>query len=100
MTRLHCGNHDGRDVPAVAVLVHIGQTVRVGAALCAACASCTSVVCPATGEVMDAAYNEPYCRGHADEFGDGDNAVVGPDIVAIDSDRYRDLVAEHGEPTP
>jgi hypothetical protein len=80
--------HDAR--PAVAILVYIGQGEALGDYLCRECATCSEPDCELLGEILDAEYEEPWCRRHADQFGPGE-AVSGPDIVPIGSERHRTL---------
>lgn len=87
-----CAGHDEPAFPAVAVLVYLGQDTTIGAGLCASCATCSDPTCPDLGTVMEAEYEEPWCTAHAESY--GAEAVHGPDIVLIDSDRYRTLTGQ------
>ncbi|WP_026424684.1 hypothetical protein [Actinokineospora inagensis] len=89
-TEVLCHNHDDSAVAAVAVLVHTGPPEQVGVGLCASCVTCTDLPCTRPGDVFDSEYGEPWCAEHAAAF-TGEEAVHGPQIVALDSDRYRDL---------
>ncbi|CRK55452.1 hypothetical protein [Alloactinosynnema sp. L-07] len=90
--QITCSNDD---TPAVAVLVHLGQVETVGDGICESCASCTDTACGEIGTILDAEYQEPWCDRHAELYSGGEG-VRGPDIVPIDSNRARDLIAEHG----
>lgn len=89
MSNLLCVNDN---TPATVVLVYLGQDT-IGQALCEACATCTDTACPELGTILDADYEEPWCAHHAKNYADADDPVHGPDIVPIDSERYRQLTA-------
>lgn len=91
-----CVNHN--PTPATAVLVHVGAGNTIGSGLCSACTTCTDTTCGETGVILEAAYEEPWCQAHKDSF-TGQEQIIGPDIVAIDSDRYRELIAQQSGPT-
>ncbi|SES49114.1 hypothetical protein [Actinokineospora terrae] len=91
-TEILCANHEGRDVPAVAVVLYDGPPPGIGHGLCASCASCTDAPCAEPGVILDTEYNEPWCGYHAAGFPQ-DEAPRGPAIVPIDSDRYRAVTA-------
>lgn len=80
--------HNAR--PACAVLVYVGQSEALGDYLCRECATCSEPSCELLGEILDAEYDEPWCRRHADQFGPAE-AVSGPDIVHCGSERHRAL---------
>ena len=83
------------DSPAVAVEVYIGQGEHLGDYLCrphALCVGGHNGPDGVLGSVMDAECREAWCRHHADQFS-GEETVSGPDIVPLDSDRYRVLLA-------
>lgn len=90
---LFCATGGHEHTPAVAVLVHLGQSEHLDTGLCRECATCTSGGCGALGDVQDAEYDEPWCTRHAEQFGP-DERVSGPDIVPVDSERFRGLAAE------
>lgn len=60
--------------------------------LCTSCATCTSPGCTELGTILDSEYEEPWCAKHAAQFS-GDETVRGPDLVPINSDRYRELIS-------
>lgn len=90
---LFCATDGHEHTPAVAVLVYLGQSEHLDAGLCRECATCTSGGCGALGDVQDAEYEEPWCTRHAEQFGP-DERVSGPDIVPVDSERFRGLAAK------
>lgn len=89
--------HEAR--PAVAALVYIGQSEDLDVYLCRECVTCSGD-CDELGDVMDSEYEEPWCQRHADAFDSSyspDERVTGPDIMPLDSDRYRTLITENTE---
>jgi DNA-directed RNA polymerase subunit RPC12/RpoP len=85
-----CANEDRHSsaAPAVAVIVYYGQRETLGNYLCAECSACCN--CGKQGHVMDKEYWEAYCPHCAARYS-GEETVSGPDIVLVDSDRYRQL---------
>lgn len=84
-TNLVCTNDDS---PAEVVLLHGAPDDRLGALLCAGCATCTDTACGELATILDAVYAEPWCAEHARQYEDG-GQIDGPDIVPLDHDRAR-----------
>jgi hypothetical protein len=55
-------------------------------------AKCTEPGCVRPGVIMDSEYDEPWCQQHADQF-PADERPDGPEIVRLDSERYREVSA-------
>ncbi len=91
---LTCDREGHEDRPAVARLVYWGQGATLGEHLCREDATCVGG-CGDVGAIVDAEYEEPWCQPHANQF-PGEETVSGPEIVLVDSDRYREVVAEVG----
>lgn len=95
-----CATDGHEHRPAIAVLVYSGQLVNIahgewlGVCLCRECVTCSGD-CDALGDVIEAVSWAPWCQHHADAW--GPERVTGPDLVPLDSDRYRALIAEHAE---
>ena len=53
-------------------------------------AQCSGPGCIMTGVIMDAEYEEPWCRKHAEQF-TGEEAIGGPEIVRVGSPRYKEI---------
>ncbi|MFD8494244.1 hypothetical protein [Amycolatopsis sp. NPDC059657] len=82
------------DTPATFAVVHTALWgIRVGPYLCESCATCTEPSCgePSTG--LDTDGSEPWCDEHA-AAQRVSSGMVGPDLWALDSEDYRDLIAE------
>lgn len=96
-----CATDGHEDRPAIAVHVYSGDHIYRGhgeyyfAYLCRECATCSGD-CDTLGDVMQARPWQPLCQRHADALRSASSPdvwVTGPDIVLLDSDRYRALVA-------
>ncbi|SDC25340.1 hypothetical protein [Actinokineospora iranica] len=88
MTATMCVNHP--DTPAAVVAVHASD--QLGARLCPGCATCTDPACGSLGVILDTEHAEPWCHPHKGE------AVSGPELVPVDSDRHRALTGQTGRP--
>ena len=90
--------HEAAVTVALAAVVRpaAGGGGEVGASLCAECAGCVAAGCGLLGVVMDEEYEESWCAEHAAQF-IGEEAITGPEIVPLDSDRYRHLTTA-GQP--
>lgn len=53
-------------------------------------ARCSKPGCTLPGVILDIDYEEPWCQRHADEF-TGEEAISGPEIVRVDSGRYKEI---------
>lgn len=89
-----CGKPGHGRIVAVAALIHPGANRIQSDGLCLECATCADFQCRQMGVVLDE-YGDAWCRMHADEFSP-EEAAVGPDIVPLKSDRYRELTQESG----
>jgi hypothetical protein len=87
---LLCVRDHLQNVPAVAVVLHDDETCTLGESLCAECSACGD--CRQQGEVMDRDYQSAFCRACTARY-QGDDRPRGPDLVLIDSDRYRQRIA-------
>lgn len=95
-----CENHDtGVDAVAVAVVLYHWQSAALGTGICESCGTCSDPTCGELGIVFEPEYGEPWCAPHARSWGGADGPIIGADIVPIDSDRYRALIAEQNGPT-
>lgn len=92
MNALLCsvGEHP-EPVPAVAVFYWPGED-RTQPGLCADDLKCTIGGCRDVPVILDPEYDELWCANHRDDF-DGDHEINGPEIVLVDSDRYREVTA-------
>jgi hypothetical protein len=94
---LFCGlYHDhGRPVATHLVLRQHPVAPEAGDLLCADhadCPYCLDSATPNPAVLYDEEHEEPLCTEHAAQFADPE-PVTGPEIVAIDSERYRELTA-------
>lgn len=88
---LTCANHN--DVPAEYITIYHHE--QTGEALCASCVTCTDSACGQAGTILDSEYREPWCSPHAAQYS-GTETIHGPDLAALDSDRYRALTGQSG----